>query len=197
MEDLMATATPSPVPVKLSLFRLFLVYLKVGNLTFGGGDPTMAALQTEMVASRGWISDRAYALVYTLARITPGTNLLAFCAGTAWELLGWPGAIAAVLAMTVPAALLVLWVTAHYATLQAHPFAMAALGGVLAAAVGIMIAAAWQLARPSFSRRSWIQAGIVLAVAVLLSFPGTRIYLTPLRVLGLAALVGLLWEIPA
>lgn len=196
MENLTATAAPTPIPARISLFQLFLLYLKVGNITFGGGDPTMAALQTEMVASRGWISNKAYALVYTLARITPGTNLLAFCAGTAWELLGWPGAIAAVAAMTMPAALLVLWVTAKYNVIRAHPLAMAALGGVLAAAVGIMVAAAWQLARPSFSRRSWIHAGIVVAVAILLSFPGTRLYLSPIRVLGLAAIAGLLWEIP-
>lgn len=192
----MAAVDPTPAPAKLSLFRLFLLYLKVGNLTFGGGDPTMAALQTEMVTSRGWITDKVYALVFTLARITPGTNLLAFCAGTAWEMLGWPAAIAAVCAMTVPAALLVLWVTARYDTIRAHPLAMAAFAGVLSAAVGIMVAAAWQLARPSFSRRSWIQAGIVLAAAIAVSLPGTRIYLSPIRVLGLAALVGLFWKIP-
>lgn len=196
MEDLTATTAPNIAPPKLSLYHLFFVYLKVGNLTFGGGDPTLAALQTEMVTSRGWLSTRVYALVYTLARVTPGTNLLAFCAGTAWELLGWPGAIAAVVAMTVPAAVLVLWVTAKYEVIKAHPLAMAALGGVLAAAVGIMVTAAWQLARPSFKRKSWIQAGVVTAAAIVLSLPGFSFSMSPIRVLGLAALVGLFWEIP-
>ena len=70
-----------------SLRRLFLIYARVSNLTFGGGDPTMAALQSELVASRGWLSPDKYALVYGLARITPGTNILAFCAGTAWYLM--------------------------------------------------------------------------------------------------------------
>ena len=55
----------------------------------------MAALQSELVTRHGWLSREKYGLVYGLARITPGTNILAFCAGTAWELKGWPGAILA------------------------------------------------------------------------------------------------------
>jgi len=38
-----------------SIRRLALLFLRVGNLTFGGGDPTMAALHRELVVSRGWL----------------------------------------------------------------------------------------------------------------------------------------------
>ena len=68
-----------------SLLKLFLSYLRVTNLTFGGGTITMAALHTELVSLRKWLTQEKYATVYALARITPGTNMLAFCAGTAWE----------------------------------------------------------------------------------------------------------------
>src|SRR5579872_3489231 len=64
-------------------FKPFLwIFLRVGNLTFGGGDPTMAALQSELVHTRGWLTAEQYALIYGLARITPGTNLLAFSAAS-------------------------------------------------------------------------------------------------------------------
>src|SRR5678815_4451031 len=96
---------------RVSLRRMGGLFLRTGNLTFGGGDPTMAVLYTEMVTAREWLAAETYGLVYALARITPGTNLLAFCAGTAWELLGWPGAIAGVLAASVPAAIIVMFLT--------------------------------------------------------------------------------------
>ena len=36
----------------VSLKRLTWIFVRVGNLTFGGGDPTMAALQSELVVTR-------------------------------------------------------------------------------------------------------------------------------------------------
>ena len=72
-----------------SLRRLTSIFFRVGNLTFGGGDPTMAALQSELVATRRWLDEEQYGLIYGLARITPGTNLLAFCAAAGWLIAGW------------------------------------------------------------------------------------------------------------
>jgi len=69
-----------------SLRRFALLVLRVGNLTFGGGDPTMSVLHRELVVSREWITPEQYGLAYSLARATPGTNLLAFCAGVGWIL---------------------------------------------------------------------------------------------------------------
>ena len=99
----------------------FCRYLRVTNLTFGGGTITMAALNTELVSLRKWLSQEKYATCLCLARITPGTNMLAFCAGTGWELLGWPGAIVGVAAASVPAGLMVMLLTGSYDVL-AHEF---------------------------------------------------------------------------
>ena len=129
----------------LSLPRLTGIYLRVGNLTFGGGDPTMAALHSELVVNRGWLSSAQYALSYALARITPGTNVLAFAAGTAWQVLGWRGAVLATLAVTVPSGVIALMLTAGYEAMRTNPRAMAAIGGTLAASVGMMATGAWQL----------------------------------------------------
>ena len=68
----------------------------------------MAALQSELVARRHWLDEEQYGLIYGLARVTPGTNLLAFSAAAAWKILGWVGAVAAVLAMTAPSAAIVV-----------------------------------------------------------------------------------------
>ena len=87
-----------------SIRRLALLFLRVGNLTFGGGDPTMAALHRELVVSHRWLTPERYGLIYSLARATPGTNLLAFCAGVGWQLARLRGALAAVLSASIPCA---------------------------------------------------------------------------------------------
>ncbi len=176
-----------------SLRRLFLIYARVSNLTFGGGDPTIAALESELVASRNWLSPEKYALVYGLARITPGTNILAFCAGTAWALRGWPGAVLAVFGATVPSAIVVVLLTAGYESVKQNTRAMAAIAGTLAAAVGMMAVSAWQLVAPQLRRPRVLRAVVFVAASLLLSY-GLR--MSPVAVLGLAALAGYFWRVP-
>ena len=188
-------SAPGPVDSvnSVSLWRLFLLHLRVGNLTFGGGDPTLAAMHSEIVATRGWISSERYAVIYALARITPGTNLLAFCAGISFDLRGWIGAVVAVLAMTAPAALVVVLMTSGYDALRSNPLAMAAIGGILASAVGMMAAATWQLASPHMNRRRGLHLAAVAGGAIALSL---GLSISPILVVALAAAVGAIWRIP-
>jgi chromate transporter len=170
---------------------LLWLYTRIGNTTFGGGDPTMAALQSELFA-RKWIDREQYGLVYALARVTPGTNILAFCAGTGWLALGSAiGAVLAVVGASLPSAGMATLLTAGYVQWRQNPWAMAAIGGMLAAATGLMAVAAYGLLKPHFQRERWLRAGVIFGAALLLSL---RFGLTPIQVLGLAAIAGALWR---
>jgi chromate transporter len=122
-----------------------------------------------------------------LARVTPGTNLLAFCAGAAWGLRGWPAAILAVSAVTLPAAALIVLLSQGYQSWQSNRIAMAAINGTLAAAVGMMLSGAWQLVRPLAGFRAAVICGASLALSIGLGA-------SPIPVLAGAALVGLVWR---
>jgi len=174
-----------------SLKRLTWIFLRVGNLTFGGGDPTMAALQSELVLKRRWLDVEQYALIYGLARITPGTNLVAFSAAAAWQILGWPAAVLAVLAMTVPPSAVVVLLTSGYQSWNSNPLAMAAIGGSIAAASGMMATSAWQLLAPEIRQGRWLRAGVIFVASLVASLVYS---MSPIAVLGLAALVGLVWQ---
>ncbi len=179
-----------------SLGRLTGVFARVGNLTFGGGDPTMAALYSELVTTRQWLPPETYGLVYALARITPGTNMLAFCAGAAWELAGWAGALLAVLAAAVPSAVCVVLLTLGYQAWKHNAVAMAAIAGTLAAAVGLMATSAWQLLAPSLATRDWRRMTRAMAMAGAALWLPLRFGMSPVAVLGLAAVAGFLWKEP-
>lgn len=179
---------------RVSLKRLTWIFLRVGNLTFGGGDPSMAALQSELVHTRGWLDQEQYAMIYGLARITPGTNLVAFSAAAGWMILGWVGALSAVLSMTVPPAIIVLLLTGGYEAWNSNALAMAAIGGTLAAATGMMATSAWQLLAPQIGRSRRLRAAVIFLAALVASL---RFSMSPIAVLGLAALVGLFWRAPS
>src|ERR1044072_9657952 len=90
--------------MKKKLLVLAGVFRRACNLTFGGGDAITALLQRELVHRREWLTRDQYALAQRLARVTPGTAILAFCASTAWMIRRGVGAVAAVLAVSVPSA---------------------------------------------------------------------------------------------
>src|SRR5271170_3562452 len=113
------------------------LFLRVGISVFGGGDPTIAILQREFYR-RDWLSPERFAIAFGLARLTPGTNVLAFCAATGWYMLGIGGALAAVLAVTIPASILVVWLTRAYDLTGHYPLALSIARALLAAAVGTM-----------------------------------------------------------
>ncbi len=167
------------------------LFLRIGNLTFGGGDPALAAFQRELVDRRQWLSPELCSLAYSLARVTPGTNILAFCAAAGWQLLRWRGALLGVLAVSVPSAMLAVWLTWAYESWKSLALVNAVVGGTVAAAVGMMAAGALWLVRPFLGRGNRLRALVLVtasaALAGLLAIP-------PIPILAMAALTGLLWE---
>ncbi len=174
-----------------TLGRLAALIGRIGNLTFGGGDPTMAVLYQELVERRRWLADSEYALIWSLARVTPGTNLMAFCVGVGWRLAGVGGALAATAALIVPSAATTVWLAFAYETFQKNLWAMAAIGGVLAAAVGMMAAGAWQILGAQFRSRAWHRPLAIAGGALLLA---QGLDVPPIAVLGAAAVTGIFWR---
>lgn len=171
---------------------LALLFLRVGNTTFGGGDPTIAVLEREF-RQRRWLSVEQFSLVYALARVTPGTNLLAFCAGSAWSIAGVAGAVVAVLAVTAPSAILVVYLTEILIKGSAVPTLRNAVAGTIAAAAGIMAGVALLLLRSQARSSGAMKAGAIFA----LCFGLARLTpLSPLQVLIVAAAIGFLWPRP-
>jgi chromate transporter len=165
------------------------LFARVGVTVFGGGDPTIAILQREFYR-RDWLSPEKFAIAFGLARLTPGTNVLAFCAAAGWYILGLGGALAAVLAITIPASVLVVWLTQAY-DLTAHSrLALSIANALLAAAVGTMIGAALLLVRTQCKPGRWMKPIAISLGAFLLALVAK---LTPLQVIGVAAIVGFFW----
>jgi chromate transporter len=174
---------------KLPLARVFWTYFRLGNTTFGGGDPTMAALQRELVDRHGWLKTEDHGLAFGLARVTPGTNVLAYCAATGWMLARLPGAFLAVAAVCAPAAVLAVWFVAAYETWVSIAAVNAAVSGIVAAAAGMMTAAGVSIIR-SRATGPWRWPGLLLvAAAVTLTRTGT---LSPFLVLVAAGIAGFL-----
>ena len=173
-----------------SLGSLAALSLRIGNLTFGGGDPAMTALQRELVEQRQWLTQEDFTLIWSLARVTPGTNVVACFAGAGWRLAGLTGAVVAVLASCLPAALLCYWLAVAERQWQSNPWLAAALRGIAVTVVGLMLAGAMLLLKPAWRESRLLHALPLSLAAAAASYAGGP----PLVILAMAAVAG--WCLP-
>ena len=110
---------------KPSLKKLTEIFFRIGNTTFGGGYVTIGMLGRELVDTRRWISSEKFDLAFALARVTPGTNLIAFCAAIGAIICGLAGAAAAVIALTLPSSALAVLIMQGFESWQGNRIAMA------------------------------------------------------------------------
>lgn len=128
--------------------EFLLEFARAGNLTLGGGQPIIAELQRRIMTERRWLPREDFGLLYGIARLTPGTTLLAFIAAMAARMRGPWGGAAAVLAASLPAAMVIWLMTAFFESWSGNRWVATAMGGAMAAVVGLIVSSAWQLLRP-------------------------------------------------
>ncbi|MEP6961308.1 MAG: chromate transporter [Acidobacteriota bacterium] len=178
-----------------SLSELTRIFFRVGNTTFGGGYITIGMLRRELVEMRGWLSLEKFDLAFALARVTPGTNLLAFCAGVGWLLRGMAGAIAGVMAVTVPSAIVAVFFIYWFEASQNNRVAMAAIGGTVAAVAGMMWSTIWTLLKPHAGGASRNLRVLIIAGGAFLA--SWKFGVTPLPIIAAGTLLGWAWKEPA
>jgi chromate transporter len=188
MPEASRAARPRSIPTLGEIARVF---ARHANATFGGGSATIAVLRSQILARRNWIDEAEFDLNYALSRLTPGTNLLAFCTAAGWTVRRWSGAVVALLAASLPSSILAVIMTMFYVELQGSALFQAALRGALAAAVAIMGSTAWIFAEPHI-KAAPRKAMIVVPCAAALSLGA---HLSPVEILLLAAVAGILWPV--
>ena len=180
-----------------SVRKLTEIFFRIGNTTFGGGYVTIGMLGRELVDTRRWISAEKFDLAFALARVTPGTNLIAFCAAIGALICGVAGAVAAVVALTAPSSVLAVLILQGFESFQDNRIAMAAIGGTVAAVAGMMWSTIWVILRPHVGELTWNGMTRNLQVVLIAGggFVASRIFgLTPLPIILAGTLVGFLWK---
>lgn len=184
-------------PTQPSVKKLTEIFFRIGNTTFGGGYVTIGMLGRELVDTRRWISTEKFDLAFALARVTPGTNLIAFCAAIGALICGTAGAIGAVVALTLPSSALAVLIMQGFESLQGNRIAMAAIGGTVAAVAGMMWATIWVILRPHVGAMTWKGLRRNLQVVLIAggAFVASRYFeVTPLPIILVGTLIGFLWK---
>jgi chromate transporter len=167
----------------LSLWKLFLAFLRLGATAYGG-PAMMAYLKSDLVGKRGWLSEQEFKEGMALCQVIPGATMVQMCTYTGYRLRGIQGALAAALGFVLPAFFLMTGLSAAYFTFGELALVKALFRGLGAIVVAIILNACVSLARTIL--HGW--GGAVLAA---LAFAALALGVNLLLVLLGAALLAL------
>jgi len=168
-----------------TLVHLSWVFLKVGFVFFGGGYLLIPILHRELVVGLRWLTQQEFVDGVALSQLTPGpvAILATFCG---FRRAGVAGAVFATLFVFLPAFALMVILTRVYARFRELPTVQSVLQVFPPAIIGMLVAAAVDIGRPLLISPVPILVAIVSLVAMV------RFNLSPVILIGLGALIGLL-----
>lgn len=137
---LLAALFPHPALAMVDAFY------RAGALVFGGGHVVLPLLQAEVVPA-GWVGNDTFLAGYGAAQAVPGP-LFTFAAFLGASMnqapTGWLGGLICLMAIFAPSFLLVLGALPFWEHLRRDTRMQAALSGINAAVVGLLLAALYQ-----------------------------------------------------
>ena len=90
--------------------QLFLVYLKIGLLGFGGGYAMLSMIQFEVVEKHGWMTMSEFADVVALSQMTPGPISINCATYVGYQVGGIFGSLLASFSIVLPSLILIYFV---------------------------------------------------------------------------------------
>jgi chromate transporter len=174
-------------PDEVSIAAIFREFLVIGATSFGGVVPY---LRGRLVVKRRWLDDRDFVEMLSMSQSLPGLNATNMAVLLGDRLRGGLGSLAAILGICLPGALLMYVVGT---LLRGHTeivWFAAALKGVAAAAVGLILFTVFQLSRKSLDGHVDLVFVAITVIAV------NHFHLSVLWALLGVGIVAILWHRP-
>lgn len=150
----------------VSLWKLFLFFLKVGSVLYGSGYVLVAFLEGGLVDDLGWLTQGQLLDAIAIGQFTPGP-VLSTSTFIGYVVQGVPGAAVATLGIFLPSFLFVLVLNPLVPRLRESAWLSAFLDAVNASAVALMAAVTVQLGADVLVSWPAVLIAVLAAVAVL------------------------------
>jgi len=141
-------ADSATASAEVSIGQIFLEFLIIGATSFGGVVPY---LRGSLVTKRHWVDDKEFVQMLSISQSLPGLNATNMAILVGDKLRGALGSIAAIIGICLPGGVLMYVVGMFYRVHGDHDFVTAALKGVAAAAVGLILFTVMGLSKKSLA----------------------------------------------
>ncbi len=166
---------------------LFLVFARIGGLTFGGGYAMLPMLKKEVVENRGWATEEELLDYYAIGQCTPGiiaVNTATFIGFKKKKILG---GIAATLGVVFPSLVIITIITLFLRNFAQIEIVRHAFAGIRVCVCVLILDAIISLGKKSLKNRfSWLIFLIATLVTLLAG-------ISPIIIVLVSGLAGLIY----
>lgn len=156
----------------MTYLLLFLSFMKIGVLGFGGGMAVISLIQNE-VAHYGWMTETEFVDIVAVSQVTPGPVGINCATYVGYTVGGIWGSLIASVAIVLPSLVIMLTICGLYEKLSSRwntTRTFQTVMRIIRVLVLLLIAsAAYRLVTPAtfIDGRSWVVFGVVFALTVL------------------------------
>jgi chromate transporter len=166
-------------------FELFRSFFKIGIFTFGGGYAMIPIIEREVITRRGWIEEKEFYDLLTLAQSAPGPISLNTAVFVGYKMYGYRGALSSLLGVVLPSFLILLLVAMFFSQIRQNPIVDAAFRGMQPIVVAIMLAPVLGFTRGMH----WSMMSVAAALALVV----WHFEISPIYFLIVGGVAGLAW----
>lgn len=165
------------------VLKLFLIFFKIGSITFGSGYIMISIVEDEIVGKRGWITTQEYLRYVTISTSFPGPIVINLASLIGHQKFGMRGLIAGLLGASLPSFIILLIIAMSFPHIAKEPVVEAIFKGLRPAVVGLILVPVIKFAK-DITR--W-EYPLFIGLAVLMYFH----ILSPILAIILGVIVGL------
>ena len=172
-----------------TLFQLFLVFLKIGAFTFGGGYAMIPLIQREVCENKKWLKEQEISDIVAMSESTPGPIAINAATFVGYRVGGFIGACIATLGAVLPSFLIISAISLILTEFQSVKAVQYAFMGIRAAVLALILKALWMMFKASRKKvLSYIIMGVSLILTAVLKID------TVFVIIG-CGLFGLIWSL--
>lgn len=170
------------------LGEMFLTFMQVGGLTFGGGYAMLPILQREVVEKRGWATDEELTDYFAVGQCTPGIIAVNTATFVGQKQAGVLGGIVATLGIVAPSLVIISVLAGFINTFAELAVVKNAFAGIRVCVCVLIFNAVCKLWKGS------VKSKLALAIFAVVTLGSLFFDLSPVLFVVVAAVLGICLE---
>lgn len=163
------------------LWELFIIVLKLGAFTFGGGYAMFPLMQREYTEKRGWFETQDMLDILAVSQSLPGMISINASIMVGYKMFGVLGAIVAVIGLSLPSIIVLSVLSFFYVQFRDNTYVNATLKGIRVAVIALLVQAVVKLGKTGVKKVfGWVMACGAFLVALIFSIHPVIIILASL-----------------
>lgn len=181
---------------KVSSWQLFLTFLKIGSVAFGGFMSLIAVVENVIVKDKKWLDQETIVDGITLASLLPGPMAVNVVTYVGYKIKGISGAIASFLGIILPSFLMILVLGDLYFRYSDSLIIEAVFKGIMIAVAAIIFQVTHRMSKKNLKSQKAYLLAFLSFIILLIAPKNIQLYTTfgVIIILGILGYVGFLGE---